>query len=359
MQQSYGHRSGVTVKAFRLMEWQKPPELVDVDLAEPGPGQVLIRVGGAGACHSDLHLMEWPAGRMPYAAPFTLGHENAGWVERLGPGAHGFASGDPVAVYGPWGCGHCANCIQGMDNCCENWRMMGARGGGLGRDGGMAEYMLIPQTRFLVPLHTITPAEAAPLTDAALTPYHAIKRALPILRPGSAAVVIGVGGLGHLAVQILAALTPARVIAVDLSQQRLSHAQRAGAQHAIVAGPDAVEEIRDVNGGRGADLVLDVVGSDVTLAIAAKVCRTRGQLTLVGAATGSIPFGFFEVPQECSLTVSSWGTLPELVEVIALTESGRITPQIHPYPLDRAADAYAALARGELTGRAVIVPVGG
>jgi propanol-preferring alcohol dehydrogenase len=344
------------MKAFRLMEWQRSPMVVDVDVPKPGPGQVLIRIGGAGACHSDLHLMEWPEGKMPYAVPFTLGHENAGWVERLGLGVSGFAAGDPVAVYGPWGCGHCRNCIRGMDNCCENWRSLTGRGGGLGLDGGMAEYMLVPDGRFLVPLRELTPAQAAPLTDAALTPYHAIKGALPILTPGSAAVVIGVGGLGHLAVQILAALTPSRVIAVDLSQERLQLAQAAGAAHAIPAGPEAAALVRDVNDGRGAELVLDFVGSDITLAMAVKVSSTLGRLVLLGAAVGSIPFGFFEVPQECSLVVSSWGTLPELVEVIALAESGSITPHIQTYSLDRAGDAYDALRRGYVNGRAVIVP---
>lgn len=345
------------MKAFRLVEWQRPPVLVNVDVPEPGPGQVLIRVGGAGACHSDLHLMEWPAGKMPYRTPFTLGHETAGWVEKLGPGASGFMAGDPVAVYGPWGCGYCMSCIRGMDNCCENWRALSGRGAGLGRDGGMADYMIVPDTRYLVALRNLTPVQAAPLTDAALTPYHAIKSALPILLPGSSAVVIGVGGLGHLAVQILTTLTPARVIAVDLSQERLGFARSAGAHHTILAGPDAVAGIREVNGGRGADLVLDFVGSDATLATAVKVCRTLGQLSLVGAGVGSIPFGFFDVPQECSLVVSSWGTLPELVEVIALAESGRITPRITTYPLERAGDAYDALRRGEMNGRAVIVPV--
>ena len=172
------------MKAFRLIEWQRPPRLVDVEVPEPGPGQVLIRVGGAGACHSDIHVMEWPAGTLPYGVPFTLGHENAGWVERVGPGVDRFAAGDPVAVYGPWGCGACPSCIRGMDNVCELWRQPGrARGGGLGRDGGMAELMLVPEQRFLVPLRDLPPAAAAPLTDAGLTPYHAIKGSLHVLAP--------------------------------------------------------------------------------------------------------------------------------------------------------------------------------
>ena len=129
------------MRAFQLVEAQKPPELREVPVPEPGPGQVLVKVGGAGACHSDLHIMEAPPGRAPGAAALHLGHENAGWVEKLGPGAAGFAPGDPVIVYGPWGCGTCANCRVGMENYCET---TGGLGGGLaGHDEGMAPYLLV------------------------------------------------------------------------------------------------------------------------------------------------------------------------------------------------------------------------
>ena len=195
------------MKAYRLLEWQRPAELVEVEVPEPGPGEVLVRIGGAGACHSDLSVMDWPAGQLPYPVPFTLGHENAGWVARTGPAVDGVSEGDQVAVYGPWGCGTCRQCIQGNDTFCELWRRPGrARGGGLGRDGGMAEFMLVPEVRYLVPLQTLDPIQAAPLTDAGLTPYHAIKTSLPVLAPGSTAVVIGVGGLGQMAIQILRAV---------------------------------------------------------------------------------------------------------------------------------------------------------
>ena len=146
-------------------------------MPEPGPGEALVKVGGAGACHSDLHLLELPAGARSFTLPFTLGHENAGWVETMGPGATGFAPGDPVIVYGPWGCGLCMNCRTGMENYCE------ASGepspGGLGgTDGGMAEYLLVPSTRYLIPLGDLDPRVAAPLSDAGLTSYHAVKRSI-------------------------------------------------------------------------------------------------------------------------------------------------------------------------------------
>ena len=345
------------MKAYRLLEWQQPPRLVDVEVPEPGPGQVLLRVGGAGACHSDIHVMDWPAGTLPYDVPFTLGHENAGWVEAVGQGVDRYAPGDPVAVYGPWGCGACRNCIQGMDTFCELWRQPGrARGGGLGRDGGMAEYMLVPEQRLLVPLRDLEPKAAAPLTDAGLTPYHAIKSSMHVLAPGAGVAVIGVGGLGHLAVQILAATTASRIIAVDIAPDRLDLARHCGAHAGVVSGPEAAVEVIEANGGRKPELVLDFVGIDATLALAAKLTRTRGRFVVVGLTDAEIPFGFGRVAQECELVISMWGTLPELHEVIRLGERGDLRPETVIYPLERAADAYEALRKGELLGRAVVVP---
>jgi propanol-preferring alcohol dehydrogenase len=345
------------VKAYRLLEWQQPPKLVDVNVPEPGPGQVLIRVGGAGACHSDIHVMEWPAGRLPYDVPFTLGHENAGWVEDVGPGVDRYEAGDPVAVYGPWGCGGCRNCIQGMDSFCEDWPRPGrARGGGLGRDGGMAEYMLVPDQRYLVPLRDLEPAAAAPLTDAGLTPYHAINSSRHVLAPGAGVAVIGVGGLGHLAVQILAATTASRIIAVDIAPERLALAEKFGAQASVVSGPEAAEGVIEANGGRKPDLVLDFVGVESTLALGAKLTGTLGRFAVVGLTDAQIPFGFGRVAQECELVISMWGTLPELHEVIRLGERGDLRPETVTYPLEHAPDAYAALRKGELLGRAVVIP---
>lgn len=344
------------MKALRLTAWQNEPQLVDIDVPEPGPGQVLIRVGGAGACHSDLHLMEWPAGMLPYPLPFTLGHETAGWVEKLGAGVTGLQTGAPVAVYGPWGCGHCRTCRLGKENYCEHAAELKVAGGGLGLDGGMAEYMLVPSARFLIPLRELSPREAAPLTDAGLTPYHAIKRSLRLLVPGSSAVVIGAGGLGHIGIQMLTALSPARVIAVDTAADKLVLAREVGAAHTVAAGAEAASAILELTQGQGAELVVDFVGADSTLALAAKIGRKQGHLTVVGLAGGKLPFDFFALPYECSLATTYWGTLPELMEVIALAEAGKIKPHIQAFPLDQAAEAYRLLKQGKLAGRAVIDP---
>lgn len=345
------------MKAFRLMDWKRDGELVDVPQPTPGPGEVLVRIGGAGACHSDLHLMhDFEGGLLPWGPPFTLGHENAGWVEALGAGVSGLDPGDPVAVYGPWGCGRCRRCRLGMENYCERQADIGAAGGGLGRDGGMAPYLLVPDARLLVPIGDLDPVDAAPLTDAGLTTYHAVKRSLALLVPGSAAVVIGTGGLGHMAVQFLRHLSPATVIAVDRSKDALRVAADAGAHHAVVAGPDAATEIGELTRGRGAELVLDVVGSDDTLALAAGTVGVLGHLTIVGIAGGSVPISFFGIAYEASVATTYWGTLPELYEVVALAEAGVVHSKVERYPLEDAGRVYEALAAGKLTGRAVVVP---
>lgn len=329
----------------------------EVPEPEPGPGQVVVKVGGAGLCHSDLHLIhDFEPGMMPWELPFTLGHENAGWVHALGAGVTGWEVGQPVAVYGPSGCGHCYRCVQGMDNLCENQSEVGAAGIGLGRDGGMAAYLLVRSPRLLVDIGSLDPAEAAPLTDAALTPYRAIKRALPALVPSSSVVVIGAGGLGHLAIQLLKHLTPARIVVVDRSAAALSLAEDVGADARVLAGEDAVEQVRDATGGRGAEAVFDHVGADSTLQLAAAVARPFGHVSLVGIAGGSYPFGFFTAAPEVSFASSYWGSIPELVEVVALAQAGHLHVKVQRFGLDEAVDAYRQLAAGELAGRGVVVP---
>jgi len=346
------------MKAYQLTAWQSPPEMREVDVPEPGVGQVLIKVAGAGACHSDLHLMEWPEGTVDLDPPFTLGHENAGWVEAVGAGVEGLEQGEPVAVYGPWGCGRCRACRRSAENYCERQAEIGAFGGGLGLDGGMAEYMLVPYARLLLPLGDLDPRDAAPLTDAALTPYHAIKRSLHLLIPGSTAVVIGAGGLGHMAVQILRAISPARVIAVDISAEKLRLAREVGADETVEPGEGAAEAIRELTAGLGAELVIDNVGADETIALAAQVARFESHVTVVGLAGGKFEFAFGALPFDAQLTIPYWGTAIELIEVLDLARAGKIAPHVERFPLDRVEDAYARMREGSLDGRAVICPNG-
>lgn len=350
---------GSRMKAYQLVEWAQPPELRDVPVPEPGPGEVLIKVGGAGACHTDLHMMDRPAHVDPYEQPpFTLGHENAGWVEALGAGVVGWRLGDAVAVYGAWGCGRCPPCRQGCEMRCERVAEVGSWGGGFGRDGGMAEFMLVPSPRLLVPLGDLDPSDAAPLTDAALTPYHAVKPCLPLLRPGTWALVIGVGGLGHMAIQLLAALSPAPVIAVDVDESKLALARRVGAAETIPAGGSAAAEIRTVTAGLGAMVVLDCVGSDQSLRLATAAARAGGAVQIIGLGGGTLPLMWGTLPYDCSLTTPYWGSVIELAEVLELARAGRIHAHTERFALDDVADAYARLRAGTLQGRAVVTPHG-
>ena len=327
-------------------------------MPEPGPSEVLVKVGGAGACHSDLHILEMPppGGDVAFRLPATLGHENAGWVEQLGPGTTGFAPGDPVIVYGPWGCGLCMNCRVGMENYCQ--QPGGPNSGGLGRrDGGMAEYLLVPAARFLIPLGVLDPRDAAPLSDAALTSYHAIKRSRHLLGPGSTAVVIGAGGLGQMAIQILRALAAAAtIIAVDTAADKLKTATQVGADEALLSGDAAVQQILQITRGQGAELVLDMVGASATLQMAARLSRVLGHLTIVGLGGGALPVDFNNPRHECSVVAPFWGSLPELVEVVELAQTGKITVLVEHFPLEHAANAYQLLHDGKIQGRAVITP---
>lgn len=348
------------MRALRLTEWKSDPVLEEVDDPEPGPGQVVVRVGGAGACHSDLHLMhDLEPGVLPWAPPFTLGHENAGWVHALGAGVTGLEIGQPVAIYGPWGCGACTRCRLGMENYCLEpaGSPVPSGGGGLGLDGGMADLMLVPGARYLVPLPDgLDPAAAAPLTDAGLTPYHAIRRSLAKLTPGATAVVIGVGGLGHLGVQILQATSAARIVAVDTRTEALALAAEGGATLTVTQGDDAAADIMDATGGQGADVILDFVGTGDTLALGVAVARPLADLTIVGAAGGMLGMSMYTVPYEVSVQTTYWGSWSELVEVLDLAARGLVRPAITTVPLDQAADAYRRMEEGTALGRQVVVP---
>ena len=223
----------------------------------------------------------------------------------------------------------------------------------------MAEYLLVPGRAFLVPLPAgLDPMYAAPLTDAALTPYHAVRRSWPKLVPGSTAVVIGVGGLGHLAVQVLRATTGARVIAVDTAPDKLPHARELGAEETLLSDPDTAANVRELTRGVGADLVLDFVGIDQTLALAAAMCRSRGELSIVGAAGGVLALSAATVPYDCTVVQPLWGTIVELTEVLELARSGHITSTVERFALADAPRAYEQMRAGTLRGRAVITPSG-
>ena len=329
------------MKALRLMNWKSEAELVEVPKPTPAPGQLVIKIGGAGACHLDLDLMhDFGEGQLPpigWQPPFTLGHENAGWIDSIGTGVSRFREGDPVAVYGAWGC-------EGGS-------------GGLGLDGGMADYMLVPFERLLLDLpEGLKPIDAAPLTDAALTPYQAIRRSWAKLTPDAFIVIIGVGGLGHMAVQIAKVTTSATIIAIDSRSEALELATSLGANYAFKVGDEIQSKVKDLTGGRGAEVVLDFVGNQQTMALGASICRALGDFTIVGIAEGVIPFSCLPLPYGATLKTTYWGSRVELAEVLDLAAHHLISPIISKFTLEEASQVYLDLAAGKIKGRAVIVP---
>lgn len=339
------------MRAARLHAYREPFRIDEVPVPEPGPGEVRIRVAAAGACHSDLHI--WHGDSPEYMPlPRILGHENAGHVDALGPGASGVEPGEPVAVYGGWGCGACRFCLTGAEQLCDTGRW-----GGLGPPGGYAEYMVVPGVRHLVGIGELDPVRAAPLTDAALTPYHAIRMVRARLHPGSAALLIGAGGLGQMAIQLTRLLTPARVIVADTSESKRRLALELGADAVVdpVQG-DAVAEVRARAGGEGAAAVIDLVGTDESLALAGACLARRAALVLVGLGGGTLPFAFHALPGEATVTSSCWGTRGELAEVVALAREGRLRMTVESAPVDQINEVFERLERGAVDGRAVLVP---
>ncbi|WP_221586175.1 NAD(P)-dependent alcohol dehydrogenase [Microbacterium sp. G2-8] len=346
------------MKALQYVAIGQPPEVREVPTPEPGPGQVRVKVTAAGACHSDSFVMGLP--EEDYAAgyplPMTLGHEGAGIVDALGEGVTEVSVGESVAVYGPWGCGRCRQCAQGKENYCERAAELGITPPGLGHDGSMAEYMIVDSPRFLVPLGDLDPVDNVALTDAGLTPYHAIKGSLAKLGPGSTAVVIGTGGLGHVAIQILRALTPATVIALDVNEEKLALAKDVGAHHAFLSNEDAVEAITRATGRATVTAVFDFVAIQPTVDLGSALSGVETDLVLVGVGATKADVGMLARPFDATIRSPYWGSRAELMEVLDLARAGLIDVETESFSLDDAPEAYHRLHEGTLRGRAVITP---
>lgn len=344
------------MKALQYRTIGAGPELVEIETPEPGPGQVRLKVTAAGVCHSDDFVMSLPEEQYIYGLPLTLGHEGAGIVDKLGEGVTSVTVGESVVVYGPWGCGDCYLCAQGKENYCPRAAELGIAPPGLGSPGAMAEYMIVDSPRHLVRLGDLDPVASVSLTDAGLTPYHAIKLALPALVPGSTVVAIGAGGLGHVGIQILRALTSATVVALDLTEDKLALARDVGAHHAFLSDDSAVEEVKRLTGGRGAQAVIDFVGVQPTIELGSKLVGVGGHQVLVGVGSGSTGVGFLDRPFESAVSAPYWGYRHELFEVLELARSGAIHVETEVFSLEDAPKAYEKMHAGTLRGRAVIVP---
>ena len=339
------------MKAALMRAYHEPLELVERPVPDvAAPTDVLVRVGGAGVCATDLHaidgLME-PAG---VTLPLVLGHENAGWVEAVGNGVTTVAPGDAVLVYPPFSCGLCVACRRGNDMHCVRHRFTG-----LSVDGGFADYVLVSE-RSLVPLPAgVEPVDVAPHADAGVTAYHAVRRLAHLAHPGSTAVVIGIGGVGHIALQLVRELGSSTLIAIDVDERRRRLATELGAAEAV-DGTDAVDAVRDLTGGNGADLVFDFVGTDDTHAGSAAMLARGGTYSVIGyGGTISIPSPALVV-NEHAVVGNLVGTWIDLWELLQLHAAGRIVLKTEVHPLGAVNDVLDKLRDGEVNGRAVLVP---
>lgn len=306
----------------------QPLVFEDREDLQPVGCQRVVRVLGAGVCRSDLHMIDGVIGG---PLPRVLGHEIAGHVEGVGD----------VLVYPCWSDGTCGYCRRGREQLCP-----AAAEPGWAVDGGFAEQLLVPHPRFLLPLGGLDPVRAAPLADAGVTPYRAVRRALPWLTAGATALVIGAGGLGQFAIQYLRLLSAATVVAVEPSEPKRRRALSLGAHGAAAPGDDLP----------AAEAVFDLVGNDATLRQAAGHVLPAGMMMVVGEAGGRIPFGFAEVPYEAYFTSSVWGSYQDLQEVLGIAQRGELAWDVEPVPLAEANQALSRLRNGEVAGRIVLTP---
>jgi propanol-preferring alcohol dehydrogenase len=347
------------LKALQYLEIGLAPKIVEVPEPAPAAGQVRLKVLAAGACHSDVFIMGLPESLYTFGLPLTLGHEAVGVVDEVGDGVDAALLGEVAAVYGAWGCGRCYRCASGAENYCERASSLGIAPPGLGAPGAMAEYLIVDSPRHLVSLNGLDPVGAVSLTDAGLTPYHAIKGSLSVLVPGSVAVIIGAGGLGHVAIQMLRALTNVTVVALDVDTNKLAHAAAVGAHHTFTSNTDAVAAVaavRELSGGLGASAVFDFVVNQATMDLGKPMMQAGGHQVLVGVGMGTMGVGLLAGPYEWQVRSPYWGSLSELHEALALARSGAVKVTTETFSLDDAPLAYEKLHNGTLTGRAVVVP---
>lgn len=341
------------MKAVRLHQYEVRPVVEEVP--EPTithPYDVVVKIGGAGLCRTDLHIVEgqW-APKSQVALPYTLGHENAGWVHAVGSAVEHLRPGDPVILHPLLTCGYCRACRAGDDVHCEAQQFPG-----IDTDGGMAEY-LRTTARSVVKLPAgIEPAAVAALADAGLTAYHAVKKAVPLLYPGSTCVIIGAGGLGHLGVQCLRAMSATRIVVLDRNPAALELTTGWGADETVLADGNQVDRVLELTDGKGAEVVLDFVGEQGAEGEGWRMTRRAGSDFIIGyGGTISIP-AIDVISTERNVIGNLVGSYNDLAELMALTAAGRVEMLTRTYPLDAVNDAMDDLDAGRLRGRGILVP---
>lgn len=341
------------MKAVRVHAYHQRPVLEDVPEPEiTGPLDVIVKIGGAGVCRTDLHIIEGQWAEISgVRLPYTIGHENAGWVAEVGSAVTNVAVGDTVILHPTPTCGLCHACRAGDDMHCADNAFPG-----IDRDGGMAEYLLT-SARACIKLDAGTrPEDVAALADAGITAYHAVRKAVPLLYPGTVCVVNGAGGLGHIGIQSLAALTATRIVVVDRNPDALKLAETLGADETVVADGKHVDAVRDLTGGAGADVVLDFVAEQGAQQDAFAMTRRGGSHYVIGYG-GNIDIPTIDIiSTERNVIGNLVGTYNDLVELMVLAQAGKVTLHTKQYPLDGALDALADLDAGKVRGRAILTP---
>jgi NAD+-dependent secondary alcohol dehydrogenase Adh1 len=341
------------MKAVRVHAYHEQPVVEDVpDPVIKGPLDVIVKIGGAGVCRTDLHILDgqWAAAMDP-DLPYVIGHENAGWVQEVGSAVTNVRVGDTVILHPTPTCGLCRACRAGQDMHCANSSFPG-----LDSDGGMAEYLLT-SARACVPLDPSTrPQDVAALADAGITAYHAVRKAIPLLYPGTTCVVIGAGGLGHIGIQCLAALTGTRITVVDRNPAALDLASTLGAAATVVADGNQVATVQELTGGAGAEVVLDFVAEEGAEQDGFAMTKPGGSYFVIGYG-GTLHVPTLDIiSTERNIIGNIVGTYNELAELMALAESGRVTLHTRTYPLADAVAAIADLDAGNVRGRAILIP---
>ena len=341
------------MKAARLHEYDTPLTLDDVSQPDLlGPSDVVVRIGGAGLCRTDLHIIEgvWRE-KVGVALPYTLGHENAGWVEVAGDGVRTVRVGDAVIVHPLVTCGVCPACRRGEDMYCTDSAFPG-----ITTDGGFAQYLRTNERALVKLAEGVEPKDVAPYADAGLTAYRAARKAAEILRPGHRVAVIGVGGLGHIALQALHALCAADIVAIDRSDLALALAGELGADHIVAAGEGAVEAVQELSGGDGVEAVIDFVGEGDSVDQGIAMLRRGGTYFAVGYG-GQVNVPTIDVIfQEISVVGNLVGNYTEFAELMALAAGGKMHLRTQTYSLDEINRAIDDLHHGRIQGRGVIVP---
>lgn len=341
------------MKAVRLQKYHQQPVIEQVpEPSAKGPFDVVVKIGGAGVCRTDLHIIEeqW-AEKSGVALPYTIGHENAGWVYEVGSAVSNVAVGDTVILHPTPTCGLCHACRAGNDMHCENNAFPG-----IDSDGGMAEYLLT-SARACIKLDPSTqPADVAALADAGITAYHAVRKAVPLLYPGTVCVVNGAGGLGHIGIQSLRALTATKVVVVDRNEDALKLAAELGADETVLADGKQVEAVLDLTGGNGAEVVLDFVAEQGAQQDAFAMTRRNGSQFVIGYGSNIDIPTIDIISTERNVVGNLVGTYNDLVELMVLAQAGKVTLHTKKYPLDAALDALADLDAGHVRGRAILTP---